>query len=255
MRLTNLVPVLVAGVCTSALLAAPPVVSFESLVDGPAWEGAAITDQFWDSHGIRFRNTEPGQQMMLAKVGAPVRAFSGYLGSADEPLPGARVGEFFLTDSHFGTGPRPGPFVLEYRWPTSRISGEFLDVTGQEVWQAEAFDAAGASRGLVQIWPTLLAGSAIAWSLETDSAVITKVVVTFTGIAPPGGVTFALDNIGGSEPECLADLNFDGQVDFSDFLVFVDAYSQGSLVADFNRDGLIDFQDYLEFLSRYDAGC
>jgi len=255
MRLTEVVPVLVAGVCAGAALADPPVVSFEDFGAQSSFEGATVSDQYWDSHGIRFRNTEPGQSLALAKVGAPFRAFRGYLGSADFPYPGAKVGQYFLTDSRFGTGSTPGPFVLEYRWPTAKVSGVFIDVNERESWRAEAFDAAGVSRGAVEIFPTMLAGVAVSWSLQTDAPVITKLVVTFTGIAPPGGVTFALDDIGGSAPLCTADLNGDGMVDFADFLRFLDAYAQASAVVDFNGDGLIDFQDYLEFLGHFDAGC
>ncbi|MCC6675923.1 MAG: EF-hand domain-containing protein [Phycisphaerales bacterium] len=255
MRLTEVVPVLMAGWCAGAALAAPPVVDFEDFGAQASFEGATVGDEYWDSHGVRFRNTEPGHALALAKVGAPFRAFRGYLGSADFPYPGARVGQYFLTDSHFGTGSAPGPFILEYRWPTATVSGVFIDVNEQESWRAEAFDAAGVSRGSVEVFPTTLPGVAISWSLQTDAPVITKVIMTFTGIAPPGGVTFALDDIGGSEPVCGADLNGDGLVDFSDYLDFLSGYSTFSPIADLNDDGLVDFQDYLEFLSYFDTGC
>ncbi|MCC6677717.1 MAG: hypothetical protein IT436_11280 [Phycisphaerales bacterium] len=54
---------------------------------------------------------------------------------------------------------------------------------------------------------------------------------------------------------CRADLNEDGQVDFADYLEFLNLYDAGSAGADFNGDGLVDFVDYLEFLGAYDAGC
>lgn len=255
MRLTNLAPWILVSVCSGAAMATPPVVSFETLGGGAPAEGTAIGDQFWESSGVRFRHTVPGRQLVLAQVGMPFRAFRGYLGNADLPFPGAAVGQFFLADSLIGTGVVPGPFVLDYRWPVATVSGVFIDVNEQESWRAEAFDADGVSRGSVQLFPTLLAGSAMSWSLETDSKVITKVVITFTGTVPAGGVTFALDNIGGSQPECAADLNGDGLVDFGDYLDFLSAYSTFSSVADFNGDGLVDFQDFLEFLSHFDAGC
>lgn len=255
MRLTNLAPWLCVAVAAGAAMAAPPVVSFETVGGVTPAEGTVIGNQFWDSDGVRFRHELAGRQIMLAQVGMPFRAFRGYLGDADVPFPGASVGQFFLTDSQMGSGVVPGPFVLDYRWPVSRISGVFIDVNEQESWRAEAFDADGVSRGSVQLFPTLIAGSAMSWSLETDSKVITKVIITFTGTVPAGGVTFALDNISGSQPECAADLNGDGIVDFSDYLDFLTAYSTFSSVADLNGDGIVDFQDYLEFLSHFDAGC
>lgn len=255
MRLTNLASWVLVGVASGVATAMPPVVSFENIDGEPVAEGLAIGEQYWESHGVRFTNSEPGHDLVLAKVGAPFRAFRGYLGTADMPFPGATVGQFFLTDTHQGAGTRAGPFRLEYRWPVSRISGVFLDVNEQESWRAEAFDASGASRGSVQIFPTLLPGSAMSWSLETDDKVITRVEITFTGTAPPSGVTFALDNIGGSEPSCLADINEDGLVDFADYLQFLGAYALLDLLADFNGDGEVDFSDYLGFLSAFDAGC
>lgn len=255
MRLKSAAAFTAMGLCAVATLAAPPVVSFENISGGPSAEGVIVRDQFWESHGVRFTNSEPGHELMLAEVGAPFKAFRGYLGNADFPFPGAQVGRFFLTDTHQGTGISPGPFVLEYRYPTARISGVFLDVNEQESWRAVAYDAAGETRGYVEIFPTLLPGSAISWSLETDSAVITRVEIRFTGRAPSGGVTFALDNIGGSAPACRADMNGDGLADFADFLSFLGAYELLAPVADFNQDGLVDFQDYLEFLAAYDAGC
>ncbi|MCC6678608.1 MAG: hypothetical protein IT436_15855 [Phycisphaerales bacterium] len=56
-------------------------------------------------------------------------------------------------------------------------------------------------------------------------------------------------------PTCLADLNGDGLVDFSDYLEFLNFYDSQDPRVDFNQDGLVDFSDYLEFLNLYDAGC
>ncbi|MCC6675758.1 MAG: hypothetical protein IT436_01315 [Phycisphaerales bacterium] len=56
-------------------------------------------------------------------------------------------------------------------------------------------------------------------------------------------------------PDCRADLNDDGLVDFADYLEFLNFYDAEDPAADFNDDGLVDFVDYLEFLNQYDAGC
>ncbi|MDX2148268.1 MAG: hypothetical protein SFZ23_12170 [Planctomycetota bacterium] len=57
------------------------------------------------------------------------------------------------------------------------------------------------------------------------------------------------------QPQCRADFNNDGQVDFFDYLDFAQAYSTEDPTADFNTDGQVDFFDYLDFAQAYDAGC
>lgn len=52
-----------------------------------------------------------------------------------------------------------------------------------------------------------------------------------------------------------ADLDFNGAVDFADFLIFSTAYDAGLTLADLNADGGVDFGDFLIFLEAYDAGC
>lgn len=54
---------------------------------------------------------------------------------------------------------------------------------------------------------------------------------------------------------CLADLDCDGVVDFSDYLAFLNLYDSGDPLADINGDGVVDFADYLEFLNEFTAGC
>ncbi|MCC6676650.1 MAG: agmatine deiminase family protein [Phycisphaerales bacterium] len=54
---------------------------------------------------------------------------------------------------------------------------------------------------------------------------------------------------------CPIDYTGDGQVDFSDYLEFLNRYDTQDPSADLNQDGLVDFSDYLEFLTLYDGGC
>src|SRR5262245_9224366 len=81
----------IAGVTgvAAATMAKPPIVDFENLPAELPVEGAVITDQFWDSDGVRFTDLEPGHALVLSRVGAPFTAFRGYLGLADFPYPGA----------------------------------------------------------------------------------------------------------------------------------------------------------------------
>lgn len=54
---------------------------------------------------------------------------------------------------------------------------------------------------------------------------------------------------------CNADVNFDGVLDFFDYLDFVALFSGGDRVSDFNADGTIDFFDYLDFAMAFASGC
>lgn len=61
--------------------------------------------------------------------------------------------------------------------------------------------------------------------------------------------------IGPTEILQCADINFDYQIDFFDYLDFVTLYSGNFSEADFNADTTIDFFDYLDFISYWSASC
>ncbi len=54
---------------------------------------------------------------------------------------------------------------------------------------------------------------------------------------------------------CPADLNHDGQLDFFDVLLFLQAFSNHDPRADFVPDGTFDFFDVLAFLQAFSNGC
>jgi len=54
---------------------------------------------------------------------------------------------------------------------------------------------------------------------------------------------------------CPVDVNADGDVDFNDFLEFLNLFTSRHRRADLTLDGLVDFNDFLEFLNLYNAGC
>lgn len=56
-------------------------------------------------------------------------------------------------------------------------------------------------------------------------------------------------------PECRADVNGDGVLDFFDISSFLGSYSSSDPIADFNQDGVLDFFDVSAFLSAFGAGC
>ncbi len=69
-----------------------------------------------------------------------------------------------------------------------------------------------------------------------------------------GGFTYRLKMTGVCFP-CAADFTREGNVDFFDYLDFVDAYSLRTSASDFNNDGNIDFFDYLDFVDAFSLGC
>lgn len=54
---------------------------------------------------------------------------------------------------------------------------------------------------------------------------------------------------------CGGDVNWDGLVDFLDYLAFLNYYGRADLAVDYTNDGQVDFGDYLAFLNAYTAGC
>jgi endonuclease/exonuclease/phosphatase family metal-dependent hydrolase len=56
-------------------------------------------------------------------------------------------------------------------------------------------------------------------------------------------------------PDCPADVNGDGLVDFGDVGTFIAAFSLLDTVADINGDGLIDFGDVGAFVTAFSGGC
>ncbi len=57
------------------------------------------------------------------------------------------------------------------------------------------------------------------------------------------------------ESGCPADLTGDGELDFFDVSLFLNAYNSMDPVADFDNNGVYDFFDVSAFLNSYNAGC
>ena len=60
---------------------------------------------------------------------------------------------------------------------------------------------------------------------------------------------------GHGAPDCPADFNQDGFVDFFDYDAYLAGFQSGALRADFNLDGFLDFFDYADFVAAFEAGC
>ncbi len=56
-------------------------------------------------------------------------------------------------------------------------------------------------------------------------------------------------------PDCRADLDLNGELNFFDFLAFQDLFAAGDRDADFNFDGRLDFFDFLEYQTAFASGC
>ena len=60
---------------------------------------------------------------------------------------------------------------------------------------------------------------------------------------------------GTTPPQCDADLNGDGKLDFFDVSAFLTAYNGMDPLADFTDDGMYNFFDVSAFLAAFNAGC
>lgn len=71
---------------------------------------------------------------------------------------------------------------------------------------------------------------------------------------PPSGVVSSFFARWGCAP-CVADLDDDGIVDFSDYLAYLSLFDAQDPAADLTGDGMVDFSDYLGFIDAYSGGC
>lgn len=108
-----------------------------------------------------------------------------------------------------------------------------------------------------ELTPLLLLAGDLDQSGNDDLVVINDTATT-GGLPPPRGV---LDDVTyiplivESPPECRADLNGDGRLDFFDVQSFLAAFTSGDLSADWNGNGVLDFFDLQAFLNAYSQGC
>ena len=79
-----------------------------------------------------------------------------------------------------------------------------------------------------------------------------------------GTYTVTVSNSGGSTTGTVtvvnslpSDINYDGQVNVNDFLIFVNAYGQpcSHCPSDINQDGQVNVNDFLVFVNAYNTSC
>lgn len=92
-----------------------------------------------------------------------------------------------------------------------------------------------------------------------DASGVASFALSAVSISPSalGGLKFVSGQVTVSAITCLADLNFDGVVDDSDFVLFVADYDalivEAQTGGDFNGDGQCDDSDFVIFVAAYDA--
>lgn len=176
------------------------IINFEKLPDGstPA-DGAVITNQFKDSHGISF-SIEGGGDVTIAKVGAPATAFTCDTNcpSAGKPredgTTDAEVGDYFLTQDSGSKGAKR-PLLITYESPVSAASGSMLDIDALEKWTIEALSVSGAVIESVVLEDTgdnKNDGKTSYWSIDRKG---TRDIasIRIRGEKPSGGLGIAFD--------------------------------------------------------------
>ncbi|MCR9077201.1 MAG: hypothetical protein NXI07_14265, partial [bacterium] len=56
-------------------------------------------------------------------------------------------------------------------------------------------------------------------------------------------------------PECVADMDGNGTLDFFDVTTFIDAYNANEAIADLDGNGVFNFFDVSAFVNAFAAGC
>lgn len=93
------------------------------------------------------------------------------------------------------------------------------------------------------------------WLLtEARSISADGLFIVGSGINPQGNTEGWLVQLPGP-PECIPDMNGDGQLNFFDVQRFLNLFSAGDPAADLNNDGQLNFFDVQRFLNLFSAEC
>lgn len=96
----------------------------------------------------------------------------------------------------------------------------------------------------------------IPFELPTFGAETAGVLFTLTPDLLSVGASYSWSLvIDGAAAGCVGDFNGDGELDFLDISIFLDAFTGGDLLADMNGDGELDFLDISAFLDSFTGGC
>ena len=184
----------IAGLCLPGRAFA--LVGFETIPIGTLAEGLAISNQYTLSDGITF-NLAGGIKPILAQVGSPGYAFTGFGGVDDLPAPGQNVGDFFLVgpSTHLQSGV-PLDLLVAYSTPSQFASGVILDIDGNEGWLVQALNSSAVPIDSLSLNPgSPGAGDALAttWSFSHAGADIAGIRIHYNG-TQTANIGYAWDN-------------------------------------------------------------
>ena len=140
------------------------------------------------------------------------------------------------------------------------------DLAGEQQWQIEAELTLDAESAAADIELATASGVQASWGFSSKSGdPINERIVMSTeylwdnaeqptiSISGAGFTVHRLDVL--LVPECQADLNDDGVLDFFDVSAFLQAFGTMDPLADFTGDGSFDFFDVSAFLQAFSTGC
>ena len=236
----------------SDVRAQPILIDFEQVPGMSNAPGATIPEQsrlsdaYLTSHGVRFSSGSPFVAVVVHGGSTP----------SGTQIIGGSTPEGRLT--YQNTFPIVAEFfdatgVVPYAVSTVSIMGDLSCISGTKT--LEAFDVHGTMLGSVQQPDCNFAPMVI------NAAGIHRVRM-YSQSATVGFDDLRFDTPAPIVAGCLGDLNNDGQVDDSDFVVFVYAYNildcadptmPAGCPADLNSDHVVDDADFSKFVVAYDA--
>lgn len=117
------------------------IIDFELVGGGVPIEGLPISNQFQLTYGVVF-SLESGGSPVIADVGGNATAFGSDRGN-DMPLPGQKIGDFFLTDDGELLGLETDTIIITFNPPTVAASGDIIDIDFGEEFNLQIFDGSG----------------------------------------------------------------------------------------------------------------
>jgi hypothetical protein len=221
----------------------------------------AIDDDFETDQGWSVQNVS-------LSSGAWVRAVPGDFGRDDPSSDADGSGQAFVTGNTNLQDVDGGPTYLSSEtmdlsaMTDPRVSYARWHVSnGNDPFRFEISDDAGATWTLVET-----VGTSSGW-VNREFRVADHVQPTDTMVfrfssqdTPNDSVTesgidaFKVFDVN-CGPDCPADIDANGQLDFFDISAFIALYNSQNPIADFDNDGNFDFFDVSSFLDLYNAGC
>jgi hypothetical protein len=198
------------------------------------------------------------------------RAIPGNFGRYDPAKDFDKSGFCFVTENTFAEDLDGGPTVLSSpmidlsaaRSPVLSYARWFFCNDGGNSLEEDFFTVSGSvDNGAT--WSTLeTASTAEGWrlvSLPVASSGTYRVKFTVKD-APNNSLTeAAVDAVAFTSTacsySCMGDVDRSGEVDFLDYLYFLNAFEGNASTADVDQSGSVDFADFLGFFSSFDAGC